>query len=253
VSGCETCEVSGFAPSKYAKCEVSGFAPAKCEVSGFAPIETGIRLLESIRDLCLMVRSIAHVNVAKTYSDILGELRTMATKKRGVARDTWRSKEEARAELTRLQQCVLDKLEDAKCGKDLSLIIMALVMVSTDENDTLQPLRTGTADGLAYSGTPAATDDRCKGIVHVAEGEPVTLESIRHTKTGRVLSEPLDLDDGCPALATALRMHREHALLVGALATTATNGATPQEWRLIGGMAPDRRHGAWLAECVRIG
>ena len=32
-----------------------------------------------------------------------------------------------------------------------------------------------------------------------------------HTKTGRVLSEPLDLEEGCPALATALRMHREHA------------------------------------------
>ncbi|MDA8539175.1 hypothetical protein N9K47_00355 [bacterium] len=174
-------------------------------------IETGIRLLESIRDLCLMVRSAAHVKASKKYSDILGELRTMATQKRGVARDTWRSKDEARAELTRLQQCVLDKLGDTKCGDDLSLIIMALVMVSTDENDTLQPLRTGTADGLAYSGTPAATDDKCKGIVHVAEGEPVTLESIRHTKTGRVLSEPLDLDDGCPALATALRMHREHA------------------------------------------
>ena len=42
-------------------------------------IETSLRLLESIRDLCLMVRSKAHVKVAKKYSDILGELRTMAT------------------------------------------------------------------------------------------------------------------------------------------------------------------------------
>ena len=81
-----------------------------------------------------MVRSRARVKLAKKYSDILGELRTMATKKRGVARDTWRSKAEARAELTRLQQCVIDMLGDAKCGEDLSLIIMALVMVSTDEN-----------------------------------------------------------------------------------------------------------------------
>ena len=158
-----------------------------------------------------MVRSRAHVKLAKQYSDILVELRTLATERRGVARDTWRSKDEARAELTRLQQSVLDMLGDAKSGQDLSLVIMALVMVSTDENDTLQPLRTGTADGLAYSGTPAATDEKCKGIVHVAEGEPVTLESICHTKTGRTLSEPLNLDEGCPALATALRMHREHA------------------------------------------
>ncbi len=74
----------------------------------------------------------------------------MATEKRGVARDTWRSKEEARAELTRLQQSVVDLVENAKDGEDLSLLIMALVMVSTDENDTLQPLRTGTADGLAW-------------------------------------------------------------------------------------------------------
>jgi hypothetical protein len=149
--------------------------------------------------------------VETMVSDILGKLRTLATERRGVARDTWRSKEEARAELTRLQQAVLDMLGDAKSGQDLSLVIMALVMVSTDENDTLQPLRTGTADGLAYSGTPAASNEKCKGIVHVAEGEPVTLESICHTKTGRTLSEPLNLDEGCPALATALRMHREHA------------------------------------------
>ena len=60
---------------------------------------------------------------------------------------------------------------------------MALVMVSTDESDTLQPLRTGTTDGLAYSNTRAATDEKCKGIVHVAEGEPVLLESIRPTDT----------------------------------------------------------------------
>ena len=75
-------------------------------------VETSIRLLESIRDLCLMVRSRAHVKLAKKYSDILGELRTMATKKRGVARDTWRSMEEARAELTRLPQLAERMLED---------------------------------------------------------------------------------------------------------------------------------------------
>ena len=33
-------------------------------------VETSIRLLESIRDLCLMVRSKAHVKLAKQYSDI---------------------------------------------------------------------------------------------------------------------------------------------------------------------------------------